>query len=212
MEYCMNATHDTDIASTFEDEELVWPDINPDWDVKTLLSQYGMFKFSKIKKILKLETIELTKLNKRCKGEGVNCYRAYGFAKPRGSQYVVRMSVFRHTYEKLVTDRVNITKLKQVTILDIPEHIKNANQLVELEGCFRFGDICQFSPFKEHNEVIKNHIRRVGSQQESMEELGAWFDRSRREYFVRMEIFHKWFLQSIWMHPENHLNAQKGGS
>lgn len=195
----------------FDEEELIWPEINPEWSKKELLAQYGMFKFSKISHILELETMPLTKLKARCKKEGVHCYRTYGFVKPYGSQYVVRMSVFRHTYKKLVTEFVKLNELSQITICKIPKHIKDANQLIELEGCFRLVEICQFSPFKEHYEVLKNLIRRTESPREAMLSLGAWFDRSKREYFVQMEVFHKWFLQSIWMHPEHSPKSKKGG-
>lgn len=183
---------------TFEDEELIWPEIKPDWDAATLLSQRGMFKFAKIKKILNMSTIELTKLKKKCRAEGTDCYRTYGFAKPHGSQYIVRMSIFRDTFKSLAIDKVKITRLREVDILNVPQGIQNANQLTDLEGCYRFSEICRFSPFKEHCEVIKTHIRRATDQEQAMDQMGAWYDRTRREYFVKMEVFHLWFLNTVW--------------
>jgi hypothetical protein len=197
MEYFMPNT-----TTTFEDEELHWPPVQEDWNVETLLKQKGMFKFAKIKGILNLKTIELTRLSKRCKNEAIDCYKTYGFAKPRGSQYVVRMSVFRKTYRQLESDRFIVTRLKETAIQNVPGEVEDANQLISLTGCFRLGEVCHFSPFREHYEVIKTHIRRAGDQEQAMNHMGAWYDKSRREYFVRMEVFHKWFLESMWVNPD----------
>ena len=183
----------------FDREEMHWPNVDNDVSPQEILNQDGMYKFSKIKDILGMTTMELTKLSKLAEQQGLDTYEHYGFFKPRGSQYVLKMSKFRKTFSRISEFKSIPTNIDPRQLKTIPENMTDANSILKLKGYFRLNDICQYSPFKENSEVIKNLVRKEKCQESAMAENGCWYDSTKREYFVKMENFGGWFFQEVWM-------------
>ncbi|CAM2065948.1 hypothetical protein SCOR_11250 [Sulfidibacter corallicola] len=186
---------------SFDTEEMTWPDVEDSWTEEDLLVQTGMFKFSKIKDKLSLSTADLTKISRDALRNNINTYESYGFGKPKGSQYIVRMSLFRNFYSDY-TSRKNLpTNIDLDQVQSIPTAIHNANSLIELDGYFYLKEVCAYSPFKESEEVIKNSVRSQENQEEAKNTNGCWYDETKREYFVDMQLFVPWFFGSVWVRP-----------
>ena len=189
----------TDPKFNFDAEELHWPEVKPHWDLDQVLEQDGMFKFSKVKDLLGMESIDLTKLSRIAEGKGLNTYEVYGFGKPYGSQYILKMSRFRETYDLLRKDKALPTNVRMGDVQGIPSRVKNANQLIKLRGIFRFSAVCLWSPFSESEIAIKKLVRNTTDQERAMRDKGCWYDSTKREFFVDMEPFINWFFEDVWM-------------
>lgn len=187
------------VKFNFDPEELFWPEVGDATDPEQVLETDGMYKFSKVKKLLGIESIELTKLSRVAQGRGVNTYEEYGFGKPHGSQYVLKMSRFRKTYNLIKKGKDLPTNVNLSVIQPIPKRVKNANQLLKLRGFFRFSAVCRFHPFNEVEVAIKKMTRKEGDQTEAMKNNGCWYDETKREFFVDMKTFGDWFFREIWM-------------
>ncbi|CAM2006771.1 hypothetical protein [Acanthopleuribacter pedis] len=183
----------------FDHEEMHWPNVEDDHTPQDILNTDGMYKFSKIKDILGMTTMELTKLSKVAEQKGLDTYEHYGFFKPRGSQYVLKMSKFRETFTKISQFKSIPTNIDPRDLKVIPEGVTDANNILKLKGFFRLNDVCQYSPFKENAEVIKNLVRKEKNQERAMQDNGCWYDSTKREYFVHMDSFGSWFFQEVWM-------------
>ena len=183
----------------FDTEELRWPDVKSSWNAEDLLKQRGMFKFSKIKEKLDLTTADLTKVSRDAQKKGINTYEVYGFGKPKGSQYIVKMSVFREFIREYMRRKNHPTNMDLSKVKKIPKHINDANELIEMPGYYYLRDVCRFSPFKENEEVIKHSVRGHESQVFAKDKNGCWYDETKREFFINMELFVPWFFKSVWV-------------
>ena len=184
---------------SFDEEELHWPEIKDDWADSDILNQNGMFKFSKIKNKLSLNTSDLTKVSRDAQKEGLSTYQLYGFGKPKGSQYIVKMSKFRKFYEEYMKKKNTPTNVNLKEVKKIPGDITNANDLINLTGFYYFKDICRFSPFRENEDVVKHSTKDQESQEYAKNHNGCWYDETKREFFINMELFIPWFFKSVWM-------------
>lgn len=184
---------------SFEPEEMVWPEVEDSWTEEELLRQKGMFKFSKIKEKLNLTTADLTKISRDALKQNINTYETYGFGKPKGSQYIVRMSLFRDFYNDFNQRKDLPTNIDLDQVQTIPDNIKNANLLLELRGYFFLKDVCAYSPFRESEENIRNTIRAHEDQEQAKNQFGCWYDAGKREFFVDMQLFPNWFFSSVWV-------------
>ncbi|WP_207861163.1 hypothetical protein [Acanthopleuribacter pedis] len=178
---------------------MVWPEVEDSWTEEELLCRKGMFKFSKIKEKLNLTTADLTKISRDALKQNINTYETYGFGKPKGSQYIVRMSLFREFYSEFNQRKDLPTNIDLDQVQTVPKNIKNANLLLELRGYYYLKDICSFSPFRESEENIRNTIRAHEDQEQAKATLGCWYDAGKREFFVDMELFPNWFFSSVWV-------------
>ncbi len=184
---------------SFEPEEMVWPEVEDSWTEEELLRQKGMFKFSKIKEKLNLTTADLTKISRDALKQNINTYETYGFGKPKGSQYIVRMSLFRDFYNDFNQRKDLPTNIDLDQVQTIPDNINNANLLLELRGYFYLKDVCAYSPFRESEENIRNTIRAHEDQEQAKNQFGCWYDAGKREFFVDMQLFPNWFFSSVWV-------------
>lgn len=184
---------------SFDPEEMVWPEVEDSWTEEELLRQKGMFKFSKIKEKLNLTTADLTKISRDALKQNINTYETYGFGKPKGSQYIVRMSLFRDFYNDFNQRKDLPTNIDLDQVQTIPDNINNANLLLELRGYFYLRDVCAFSPFRESEENIRNTIRTHEDQEQAKNQFGCWYDAGKREFFVDMQLFPNWFFSSVWV-------------
>ena len=185
--------------SAFDNEELIWPRVENSWDEGKLISQTGMFKFSKVKNLLKLTTADLTKISQTAYRQGVVTYEVYGFGKPKGSQYVIRMSRFREFYTNYLLEKEGAGLTDPVQIRAVPAGVENANQLIVLRGMYLLKDICRFSPFRENEEVVKRMVKDERDPEQAKQTNGCWYDRAQREYFVDMQLFVSWFFKRVWV-------------
>lgn len=186
-------------SPSFDSEELTWPEPDEIHTEDELLQTDGMFKFSKIKDLLQLSTADLTKITQGARKDGISTYQEFGFGKPKGSQYIVRMSRFRDFYRDYMAEREEHTVVEDGHICSIPANVVNANQLIEMEGLFYLREVCNFSPFKENEEVIKRSTREENDQEKARERNGCWHDKTKREYFVDMQLFVPWFFKKVWI-------------
>ena len=184
---------------SFDPEELVWPETEETWDADEILSQNGMFKFSKIKQQLNMTTSDLTKASKEAKKAGINSYEAYGFGKPKGSQYIVKMSKFRKFYEDYIKQKNIPTNIDLKQVQSVPKTVADANDLMNLNGYFYLKEVCHFSPFRENEDVVKHTTKNQENQEYAKNVNGCWYDETKREYFINMELFVPWFFKSVWV-------------
>lgn len=180
-------------GKTFEDEELVWPEVNPKWTPEKLLKQKGMFRFREVKKILGLETKHFSLLRRNLNDDS-RVYQEYGIKRPLGKQYVIRMSVFRKVYKKMLDSQGGY----DISVQCIPEDITNVNDLLKLEGVYHLRDLERFDIFKVHNEAIKSIARKANSPSDAQANYGVWFQKKGRKFIVELPRFVEWFHKTMW--------------
>jgi hypothetical protein len=187
-----------DTINEFDQEELTWPEVNPDIDKYALLQMNGMFRFRYIKDILNLKSIMLTRLKDECNKKEIDMYKTYGVKKVAGSQYIVRMSLFSRCYIERFSGE--ITGKEEVKVQQLPEHVSNINALFQCEGVYKFADFKHFPPISQFAESITKKIKNIKAMQGNR--CGIWFDPFSREYLVNMSVFKKWFVEQVWNNDE----------
>jgi hypothetical protein len=191
----------------FDDEEMMWPTIDPDWTKDDLLQQNGMFRFARIKETLGLKSIDLTRLRKEL-DDDQKAYQVYGFYKPFSGQYIVRMSRFRTAYKNYFSEK-RVGRKRSEVIHSLPAGI-DANKLKDLNGVYLFSLLEDIPPFGEHLEAIKKLASKRSSAEEARLRMGVWREPSRK-YLMELPTFWHWFRQAMAPPPPGQNAAIPGG-
>lgn len=83
-----------DLSRLFKADEIL-TEIDPEWTEEDLLSQDGVFSFSKVIDVLGLDKKKIREFAKSQDEAGVDIYVKYGLKKMEGSQWRIRMKIFR---------------------------------------------------------------------------------------------------------------------
>ncbi len=168
------------VEKIFEDDEMKLGEVNPNWDIESLLNQECIFF---LKDIVNLLGIESTKVKKHCKElekQGKNPWGEMGVGKT-WNHWIVRMKIFAPYYRKHL-----IPKAQKIP----PEW--DGNTLLKQEGTFYLTDVCEHIPFTTHQ--IRYQAKKNPN---SKKEYGVWKDEELQLFLVNMNTFSKW-IKSLW--------------
>ncbi len=89
----------SDLSRLFKKDEVL-TEIDPHWTEEDLLSQDGVFSFSKVIDVLGLDKKKIREFAKSQEEAGVDIYGKYGLKKMEGSQWRIRMKIFREAVDE----------------------------------------------------------------------------------------------------------------
>ncbi len=125
----------------------------------------------------------------RLLGSDLQTLQEDGSVKKTGGTWVVVPKKIRAYFQKLI-DRIDI--------LEIPDHITNTNDLIKLDGIFRWTHVSKtFPPFTQYDRFLPNYIEtKVGLN--GRDTCGFWFSEPDRTWLLDMKVFVPYFFENIW--------------
>ena len=94
--------------------------------------------------------------------------------------------------------------LSKTHVTQIPESIRTANQLIELDGIFSWTQISQnYPPFTIYQTFVPNYVENNHKNpSKTRKTCGIWKDSHHRGWLVDMKKFVPWFFDNIWIPEE----------
>ncbi len=183
---------DKEIGELFASDEIL-REVDPEWTVEEMLSQRGMFRFSRVIEKLGLDPHKFRHFLRTHEDED-ELYREWGITK--GGQFRVRMAVFRH---KVPTAMKRFKKGSRrpppyydpsmpSAFQTLPEDLTR-EEFFLLEGNYKLNDVMSAGMLPYELREVQRFIDNDGDRL-PYEVCGVW--KSKKFFLCRFEKFIVW--------------------
>lgn len=163
----------------FEDDEMAFGKVDPEWNADELLDQKCIFYLKDICPLLEIKAETVKKRATELEQQGVDIWNDLGLRR-LWTHWIVRMQTFKPYYQSQLQPRIRTIQ---------PEW--DINALLRAKGTFLLTGVCRVVP------ITPNQMRyRARTVPNSRQTIGVWKDDDLNAYLVDMEHF------AAWLHKE----------
>lgn len=159
----------------FEDDEMKFGKVRPEWSAEELLNQKCIFYLKDICGPLEIKAETVKKRAVEFEQNGVDIWEELGLRR-LWTHWIVRMHTFKSFYQTHLQSRVRTVQ---------PEW--DLKTLLNANGVFLLTEVCRLVP------ITPNQMRyRARTVPEAQSTIGVWKDEDLKVYLVDMPVFGAW--------------------